>query len=447
MEIPKPLTNLVNYANTIDTGGSERLFTMTAVVITPNGQVPLLIPTGYANLASFGVNHSDDGKIKAQLQPGVYQNEILPFKDNLLIEITERQGYEQTVYQFRAIPLHDSSAPMAGNDTSLADLSTKDAMNMVEVTFQLLDVGYSKLRTETVSDQLLMATLDNVLHGQFTKFGKQLNLTGGDAFRGVDIEYPFDNTRVFKQVIIPPMPLVKLAEFIQQDDQFGFYSRGMASYYRKGMWYIFPPLKAGRYATARKVANIYRLPQNVFPTVKNSWFEDDKVLTILSTGESQNVDGSDIDKQNHGSGKRVISSDAIMGAVGKYYAKGQALTTRADSLSEYQTSVRGSGEDSTPFHTSPTNNLCKLLSQNAYQDGSVVSVPWHNSNGRKIVPGMPCRFYFMSGSDAMMYREGAIISIRSEYQQDTQNPGRPVFREHSSVEMFLANEVIPAEAV
>lgn len=447
MEIPKPLANLVNYANTIDGGGSERLFTMSAMVITPTDQIPLLIPSGFARLAAFGVNHSDTSEIKAQLQPGVYQNQILPVKDNLLIEITERQGYTQTTYQFRAIPLHDSSAPMAGNNTAMADLSTKDAMNMVEVRFQLLDVGFAKLKTETVSDQLLMATLDNVLHGQLTKFGKQLNLTGGDAFRGVDIEYPFDNTRVFKQVIIPPMPLPKLAEFLQQDDQFGFYSRGMASYYRKGMWYIFPPLKAGRYATARKVANIYRLPENVFPTVKNSWFKDDKVLSILSTGESQNVDGSDIQKQNHGSGKRVISSDAIMGGVGKYYSKGQALTTRADSLSEYKTSERGSGEESTPFHATPTNNLCKLLSQNAYQDGSVVSTPWHNSKSDEIVPGMPCRYYFMNGSDAMMYREGAIITIRSEYQQDTQNPGRPVFREHSRMEMFLANEVIPAENV
>jgi hypothetical protein len=51
----------------------------------------------------------------------------------------------------------------------------------------------------------------------------------------------------------------------------------------------------------------------------------------------------------------------------------------------------------------------------------------------------------MNGSDAMMYREGTIVSIRSEYQQDTQNPGQPVFREHSSMEMFLANNVIPAE--
>lgn len=445
MEVPKPLANLVSYANSVEQGASERLFTMSAMIITPTDQIPLLIPTGFACLSLFGIHHADDMKLKAQLQPGVYQNSVLTNKDNLYIEIVERQGYTQTKYRFRAFPLHDSSAAMSANNTALADLTTKDSLNMVEVQFQLMDIGYAKLRTETVADHMLMCTLDNVLHYQLTKFGEQLNLTGADAFRGVDIEYPFDNTRVFKQVIIPPMPLSKLAEFLQQDDQFGFYSRGMSSYYRKGMWYIFPPLKIGRYDSARKVANIYALPSDVFPTLKNSWFEDDKVLTILSTGEGDNTDGSDIHKLNHGSGKRVISPDAVMGETGRYYAKGQALTTRADSLSEYKTSQRGSGEENIPFHATPTNNLCKLLSQNAYTDGSIVSRTWHNSSRNRIVPGMPCRYYFMNGSDAMMYREGTIVSIRSEYQQDTQNPGQPVFREHSSMEMFLANNVIPAE--
>lgn len=445
MDVPKPLANLVAYANTIDQGGGERIFTMSAMVITPTEQIPLIVPTGFARLALFGVNHSDDCRIKAQLQPGVYQNNVLPVKDNLYIEVTERQGYTQTMYRFRAIPLHDSSAPMAANNTALADLSTKDSLNMVTVEFQLLDIGYALLKNETVADHMLMATLDNVLHYQLTKFGEQLTLTGGDKWRGVDIEYPYDNTRVFRQVIIPPMPLPKLAEFLQQDDQFGFYSRGMASYYRKGMWYIFPPLKLGRYDNARKVLNIYALPSDVFPTLKNSWFLDDKVLTVLSTGEGHSTDGSDIHKQNHGSGKRVVSSDAIMGETGKYYARGQALTTREDSMSEYKTSQRGSEEENIPFHSTPTNNLCKLLSQNAYTDGSIVSRTWHNSRATEIVPGMPCRFYFMSGSQALMYREGTVVSVRSEYQQDTKNPGQPIFREHSNLELFLANNVVPAD--
>lgn len=441
MELPRPLANLITYANSIDTGGSERLFNITATLITPNAQIPLLIPTGMAKLYLFGMNHSDDIQIKAQLQPGVYQTQVLPYRDNLYIEVVTRIGLQQTMKRYRAIPPGDTDPTMVGTNSAMADLTTKDSINMVELKFQLLDPGFAILRNELVSDHLLLVTLRDALHYQLTKFGEQLGLTGADAFRGVDIEEPLDNTRVFAVIIIPPSKLIKLAEWMQEDDQFGMYSKGMGSYYRKGMWYIYPLLKIGRYENARKVANIYRLPQDVFPTLKNTWYVDDKVLTILGTGGGDNVDGSDILKMNKGSGKRVVNSDSMMGETGRYFAKGQALTTREDSLSEYKTSERSSGEELVPFHDKPTNNLCRLLSQNAFADGSIVSINWHNSDVDQLVPGMPCRFYFMHGSDTLMYREGTVISARGETQRDTQSV-EPVFREHAYLELFISNQTV-----
>lgn len=446
MELPRPLANLVSYANTIDTGGSERVFALSAMAVTPEGQIPLLIPTAFARMSFFGLSHSDDCRIKVQIQPGVYQNNILPYRDNLYIEVTERIGYVQTMRRFRAIPLADTDNAMTASNTSMADLSTKDGLNIVTVDFQLLDPGFALLKTELVSDQLLMSTLPNALHYQLTKFGEKIKLTGADAWKGVDIEYPCDNERIFKQILITPaIPLIKLATWMQEHDQFGFYSKGLGSYYRKGQFYIYPLMKIGRYENARKVANIYLLPEDVFPTLKNTWWEEGKVLTILSTGAiASSEDGSDIEKQNSGSGKRVISSDAVMGEVGSYYSKGQALTTRADSLSEYKTSERGSGEELTPFHSTPTNNLCKLLSANAYNDGTVLTRTWHNSDGLRIVPGMPCRVFFMEGSEAMMYREGTILSVRSETQRDTESV-QPYFREHSTLQMFISNQTVTVD--
>jgi hypothetical protein len=441
MELPRPLANLINYANAIDGSGSERLFQISATIITPTEQIPLLIPTGMAKLCLFGINHSDDVRISAQLQPGVYQTRVLPYRDNLYIEVVRRVGLTQTVTRYRAIPQGDADPTMIGTNTAMADLTTKDEINMVTLTFQLLDPGFAILRNAQVSDHLLMCTLRDALHYQLTKFGETLNLTGADAWRGVDIEEPMDNERIFGVIVIPPMSLVKLAEWMQNDDKFGFYSKAMGSYYRKGMWYVYPLLKIGRYEQARKVVNIYRLPEDVFPTLKNTWFVDDKVLTILATGGGDNVDGSDVLKLNKGSGKRVISSDAVMGEVGRYYARGQALTTRQDSLSEYKTSERGSGEEVLPFHDKPTNNLCKLLSQNAYADGSIVSLNWHNSDIDQLVPGMPCRFYFMHGSETLMYREGTVISARGEAVKDTQSVS-PVFREHAALELFISNQTV-----
>ena len=445
MDIPRALSNLVDYANSVNGSNSERLFTMTATAITPNGQIPLIIPTAFARNCLFGVNQSDDCRITAQLQPGVYQNEILAFRDNLHIEVVERIGYSQVVRRYRAIPLNDSDTAMTASNTAMADLGSKDALNLSTVIFQLLDPGFAILRHEQVSDHLLMSTLANALDYQLKKYGEKLTLIGADAWKGVDIEYPYDNDRVFKQIIIPStIPLTQLATWMQLHDQFGFYSKGLGAYYRKGMWYIYPLLKIGRYENARKVANIYLLPENAFPTLKNTWFWEDKVLTILSTGAiASNADGTDIEKQNSGSGKRVVSSDAVMGETGSYYSKGQALTTREDSLSEYKTSERGSGEESIPFHSTPTNNLCKLLSESALKDGTMLSRTWHNSDILQLVPGMPCRVFFME-KDKMMYREGTILSARGETQRDTQSI-QPIFREHAALQMFISNQTKPAE--
>lgn len=445
METSRSLSNLIAYANTINVGNSERVFSLSAMAVTPDSQIPLMIPTAFARMCAFGTSHSDDCRLVAQLQPGVYQNEILPYRDNLFVEVCERSGYNQVMKRYRAIPLYDSDPAMVASNTALANIGSKDELNLIRVEFQLLDPGFAILKNALVTDQLLLSTLPNALHGQLTKFGEELNLTGADAWRGVDIEEPCDNDRIFKQILITPaIPLIKLAVWMQEHNQFGFYSKGMGSYYRKGMWYIFPLMKVGRYESARKVLNLYLLPEDIFPTLNNTWWLEGKVLTILSTGSiASNEDGTDIEKQNSGSGKRVISADAVMGEVGSYYSKGQALTTRADSMSEYKTSQRGSGEELTPYHATPTNNLCKLLSTNAYNDGTVLSRTWHNSDGLEITPGMPCRVFYMEGPERMMYREGTVLSVRSETQKDAESVS-PYFREHSSLQMFISNQPVEA---
>lgn len=440
MEVPRSLSNLVAYANSVDQGNSERIFTLSATLVTPTEQISLIIPTGLAKLAKFDTNVSDDGRLKGQIQPGVYQNQIIPYKDNLHVEVVKRVGYQQTMTRYRCIPLGTPDNAMQANNTSLADLSTKDSINMVTVTFQLMDPGYAVLRNELVADNFLMATLPDVLHNLLVRSKSKIKFTDADAWKGVDIELPCDNTRVFKQVIVnPPIPLVRLAYWIQENDQFGFYSKGLGCYYRKGMWYVYPLMKIGRYETASKVANIYLLPENVFPTLKNTWFWEGNVLTILSTGGIASTDDSgDIDKQNSGAGKRIVNADAIMGEVGNYYSKGQALTTRKDSVSEYKTSNRASGEELVLFDSKPSNNLCKHLTQNAYKEGTTLNRTWHNSDIDQITPAMPCRVFYMEG-ERMMYREGTILSVRGETQADTQSVS-PKFREHAALQMFISNQ-------
>ena len=438
MDMPRPIANLIDHANSIDVG-TERLFQMDATVVTPVDQIPLLIPTGFARLSHFAAAHSDDAEIAAQIQPGVYMRDILPYKDNLYIEVVERVGLTQKVTRYRGIPKGDANPEMQGGNSALANLTGKDETNMITVNFQLIEIGFSVLKTVLVADTLLMTKLKDVLHGQLTKYGQELTLTGPDAFRGVNIEEPVDNDKFFRHVAIPSaVPLHKLGVYIQEHEEFGLYSTGFGMYYRKGMWYIYPVRRTGSYESARKVLDVYRVPENVMPTLQRSYFVNGRCLTVLSTGGGDTNDGRDIDRQNRGTGKRVISPDAVMGEQGYYYNKGQALTTREDSLSEFQTGKRASGEELIPFHGTPTSNLCKVLSESSLNDVTDVAVEWHNSDCTLIEPGMVCRYYYMSG-DVLMYKEGRVTFIRTDYRKDTEST-QPVFREHSLLGLSISKD-------
>lgn len=443
MEVPLPILNLIDHANAIGKGSTDRTFHIEAVMITPVAQIQMQVPNGFARYCQFGANYSDDVRIRVHIQPGVYQGDILPYKDNLFMEVVKREGYNQTVYRYRCTPLGDTNVSMEGSATSLSNLRGKDNLNLVTLTFQLMETGYSILKNQMISDIMPMCSLFNAMHTQFTKYGKTLNLTDGDAWRGVDIEEPIDNDRIFQQVVIPSaVPLISFGRWLQNHDEFGVYATGLGTYYRKGMWYIFPLFRLGRFETARAVLEVYRIPQDVMPTVKNSYFVNGRSVTILSTGGAEHEDGTDIDRQNRGTGARIVSSDAVMNDVGRYVGKGQALTTRQDSLSEFQTASRSSGEEIIPFNKNPSNNLCKQLSKNALADGTIITVSWHNSDCDLIVPGMPVRYYFIY-EEVLVYKEGTVLTIRSEDQMDTENIP-PVFREHSSLELYLNNEEVTA---
>lgn len=440
MELPRQLTNLISFANTVNAKKDDKKISLFATAITSsNEQIPLIMPSGMSRLGAYALNYSDDLRLAVQLQPGVYQNKILPSKDNLIIEVVERIGLTQTMRRYRAIPMGDSNPQMAGNNTAVVNMGAKDQLNLITVNFQMMELGYAILKNEMISDNHLGSDLYSVLHSQLSKFGAKINLHNDDAWKGVDIEKPIDNARVFSIIsITPAIRLPELGTYLQSDERFGVYSRGLGMYYRKGMWYVYPLFKIGRYENARKVLNIYRLPENVFPTLHATHFTQGKVTTILATGQGKHVDGKDIIKQNVGTGKRVVNADAAMGEVGYYYAKGQAAVSRTDTLSEYKTSSRASGEELIPFTEGTSNNLCKNLSANAFNEGTLETIQWNNSNPSELVPGMPVRFFYMV-DDILMYREGTLLADRTELTKDTQSPDF-VFRRHTALSLFLVKE-------
>lgn len=436
MQFPRPIRNLLDQAKRTSQKGKTRVVRLSATLITPVQHIPLIIPTGFERYSNFESNNSDDHRIAGHLQPGAYFNNVLKYKDNLLMEVVEREGLTQKATVYRCIPLGDSNPSQAGQHSSLANLDALNNRNVLPLEFQLMDPGYDLLRFQFADRIALMGKLDDVIHNVLTEYGEQLGLTGPNAFLGVDIERPIDNEQVFEHIIIPQgTRLVKVPEFLQKDSHYGVYSKGLGAYYRKGMWYIYTLYKLGRYKDAQKTIDFYRLPEDAIPTLESTYYVNDHNTIVLATGDGSQTDGKDIKHQNKGTGSRIINPDALAGETGSYYGRGNALTTRQDSISEFRTTERAEGNDIVPIHPDPSSNIWNPMSQNASNDGTTVIMTWQNANTALIRPGMPCRYYYCEG-DVLKMKEGTVLEVKMALVPDSENTS-PTFRENAKIRLFL----------
>lgn len=440
MQLPVPMANLIDHAKRTSTLGGNVMWAIEATIITPLKQIPMVLPTGLARDSFFAIKHADDYQIEGSIQPGLYQQEVLPYKDDLYLELILRAGVQQTAYKFRAVPLDVNNPSIESNHSELLNLRGLDVNNIVTIKMQLMECNYDVLKTLPYSNTFLMCTTRDALHHIFNEanVGTSFSQINAERYYGPDIEEPTDNPKVYKQIIVPQgLRLIDVPNFLQYDDHYGIYSKGIGSFYRKGYYYFFPLFQMGGYNKASKVLDIYRIPPDIAPTLEQTYFYNTKTVSIISTGNSTYQDHTDIDKQNDGVGKRVVSGDAVMGETGYYYGKGEAVTTRPDSVSEYKTSERKSGNEYIPFADKPTGNVFASLSINARNDGELITIPWDNSNSDMIIPGMCCKIYYLEGKDSVKFREGKVLGVRTEYRKNKESTHK-VFREYSVLTLFLS---------
>ncbi|UYE93502.1 hypothetical protein [Shewanella phage FishSpeaker] len=436
MIISSPVKNLIRQAASNGAGGLARLFTLGATIITPSEHIVAYFPRDYTCLSLYNINRTDGGGITLDIQPGVYFNKILPFKDNLKLELREMEGIKQRVRLFTLIPLQTNSPTSAGTSSHAVNMSGLDTTHLVSYQFQLVDMGYAILKNKEASDIHLMANLEEALKGSLLSNSVGVNLPEPDNFKGVEMETPLTNVRRYRQVDIPQgTRLIDLPTFLQEDPRYGLYNKGLGSYYIKGIWYIYPLYGLGRYNRAKFVLNVYRIPEDIMPTVENTYYLNEKSVTVLGLGKGQNIDNRDITRQNKGIGKRVMLADALNGDAGYYYAKSSAITTETDVMVGFKTAERGDGNEFIPLDLTPSNNYCHPMSMAAFNDGEIITVQWHNSDCSLLVPGMPVKYYYMK-DDVIAIKEGTLLGRKTEYQIEKTDKN-PVFREHTMLQLFL----------
>jgi hypothetical protein len=410
---------------------------ITCVFITPVGQFTALGVERMTNSADFVNGRNELIQIRVRLQPGVYFDKLVKYRDNLTCQVFKQTGKSRVMAEYVAIPLVDKDVHTESNSTIANKLDALNTTNLVPYEFQLMEKGFAKIRNVPISNIYSIANIRDTLHSVFEEKTQGVRLTGYDAYKGLQLYEPVDNVNNYRQIVFPSgTRLIDAAQFLQQHNEHGVYSKGLGSFYKQNYWWIYPLFNTERVITHPRPINLIRVPQNKIPDLDNTFYVTPTALTIIAAGDADHRDHADIRKQNEGVGQRMISGDAVAGDTGYHYNNGRALTTRADSMQEYKLSDRRDGNEWIPINPNPTGNVMVGMSQNARNQGEVLELEWRNGDTGYLEPGHPLTYQYFYDDDTVYVRRGVLLGYRNDYIPITSDI-KPIMKRTTKLIIFL----------
>lgn len=428
----KQAKSTADYAN-----NAASTVTMTAVFITPEGQYTALGVERFMEYGDFLNNRSDLIQIRVRLQPGIYFNKLVPFRDDLTVQLFVDSESDRVLREFVAVPLVSTDVRAEGNNTGAINIDALDETNLVPYEFQLMSRGFAKLKNVPVSNIYQMTTTADVIATVMETYSRQAGLTGWDAYKGMQFHQPIDNTNRYDSIEIPNgTKLINVPVILQNDNDYGVYTKGLCCYYKQNYWWVVPLYNTELVDTHPRPLDIIRVPENKIPDLDSTFYRSNVAMTIIACGKASHTDNADIHKQNEGIGQRLVMGDAIAGDTGYHYNNGRAITTRADTVQEYKLSNRRDGEQWIPLNQAPTGNLCVPLSQNAINEGEIIEVEWRNGDVGYLEPGHPVRYQYMYSDSEMMVRRGVLLGYRTDYIPIT-SYAKPMLKRTTILKLFV----------
>ena len=411
------IKSLIKQAHRVDGMGKKAAESvqMQAVVITPEGTFKTQGVVGYAEFGDFVNARTTDAEIKIRMQPSLYMNQILKYKDDIKIQLVTTDLVNRTVMEFVAIPLLDTNPRIEGNNSYHANIEGISVNTINTYNFQLLEPIFSKMRTVEISHISLMGNMENTISNIIDRETKNAIIDTTYKYDGLVMDSPVDNDTTYKAVVVREgIKAINLPVFLQFDERYGVYNTGLGFYFKQRRWWCYKLYDLKKYDSAPKTIDIMRLPNDRAPSLEYTFFVNPDKLTILSTGDAKHDDGTDIVKQNEGVGKRLIQPSLISGETGLHVNAGRAVKTRVDSMAEYATAQRRSGDDYIPLDQIPSANIYKNVTTNAVMDGSVLYIPWHCGDPGYLQPGAAVKYMFMGDSERMEERKGILLGYRMD---------------------------------
>ncbi|MNP89098.1 hypothetical protein D3C85_14980 [compost metagenome] len=375
-----------------------------AAFITDEGEYPVLTVVSLESIRDYRNASADEMFATVVIEWGKYLTKVLPFKENLKLVITKRpisrKGLEivdKIVEQTFIVhlPEENENDSIAGRPETSSQ-STADLVGLKNVSVQLEEEAYSRVRSELVGGSFRDSRPFDVLMGLLHTSNINLDLDVESSIKGISATPPNNNSKRNHILIPQGTPLVSVAGKLQQ--QFGgVYNCGIGCYLQKGYWYVWPLYNYKLHDQATHKALFIIAPTTRYRGIETTYRKNGNDFIAVVTGGFNRIDPSEGKLLNAGSGTRFSNTDNML--EGFVNVKDNKATARRDlNANEYEavarkgkTMARVTDDMS---QSNPFNEASKLAERNA----AYFMLNWENSDPDLIFPGLQVEVGFVANN-------------------------------------------------
>ncbi|ARV76778.1 virion structural protein [Pseudomonas phage Phabio] len=367
------------------------------------------------------------------MQLGDYAFDLLPYREDLLVEVTEVPLVEASSGQDwnrqTITTRYKGVMNISGDDNAIltnkqSAMTSKEAMNQIgmkPVTLQLVDDLTYKMMMMSCGTTLKQTTTMDALIALYTKYSK---LILGN--RGLPIKVsPGYSTAIRSQIPFPDGMLLNDTMRFLQNEEGGIYPTGCGRYIQDQVLYIYPLFDTTMYRKNSRVLNIINVPNDRFKGSEKTFLATDRSVTILATGNTSLSDEGIARKIQDGNGLRFGDANKIFDGFGTM-KDGRMLIDRATNINEVVAQPLAGGINNVRWSADRfTSNSCKQYTVMAQKAGQPFEIEWLRGDASLLEPGMAVKYqvivdyvvktYYgvlLGTTDTRAPTDGAVISAK-----------------------------------
>lgn len=363
----------------------------------------------------------DVRQIEVLMLLGDYTYDILPYRDNLFIDITEIPLMEGTsarnwerfagTKRYKAVLdlKNEDNMVLTNKSPAMTNKAQMNQIGLKAVVFTLVDELCYKLMMTTIGTTLRQMTTLDMLVWLHTYYFKALFDGSNKRIEGMNVWRQDSNPDIQHQIIFPDGMLLKDVPRFLQNDEVGIYPTGVGRYIQNNQFYVYPLFDVTRYQKNSKVLNIINMPNERFKGSEKTFLDTPRNLTIVATGDNVGEDSSTSVKIQDGNGLRFGDATKLLTAA--TMKDNRMLIDRATNVYEVAGETLAEGLNNVRWASERfTANSYKQYTTMAQKRGQPLKVQWFRGNADLLEPGMPAKYQTLDGNTVRTYY-GTLLGV------------------------------------